>query len=142
MTAEEVVSVRQHLEALLREHDRRVEQRFVDYEKAVAAALTAAQRASEKTDAEQSHRNAQQNEWRGSLSDLSGRMWLAKDGVAALDALRRELTISMEALDDKVTILNEQASNLRGRFAMVSIGISGAWAVAVVAITIGMRFIK
>src|ERR1700731_4656308 len=64
-------------------------------EKAVNAALIAAEKAVDKAEGAQQLRNEAQNEFRKSLSDLSSLMWTIKEGTAQLDAVRRELTLTI-----------------------------------------------
>ncbi len=71
-------------------------------EKAVNAALIAAEKAVDKAEGAQQLRNEAQNEFRKSLSDLSGLMWTTKEGTAAVDALRREVTLTISSLDERV----------------------------------------
>ncbi len=109
-----------------------IDRRFTDFalqftaalaaaEKAVEAALTAAEKAVDKAEGAQQLRNAAQNEFRQSLSDLSGLMWTSKEGSAALDSLRREMDVRIKAADEKLSTLTAAYSNLQGRFAMIGI---------------------
>jgi hypothetical protein len=75
-------------------------------EKAVNAALIAAEKAVDKAEGAQQLRNEAQNEFRKSLSDLSGLMWTTKEGTATVDSLRRELSTALNNLDTKITTLN------------------------------------
>ena len=106
-------------------------------EKAVTAALTAAEKAVDKAEGAQQLRNEAQNEFRKSLSDLSGLMWTIKEGTAALDSLRRELSLTQRALDERVTKLESVSANMQGRMW----AISAVWGVLVLAVSIGVRFI-
>lgn len=90
-------------------------------EKAVNSALTAAEKAVDKAEQAQALRNEAQNEFRKSLSDLSGLMWTTKEGTAALDGLRREIEIRMIALEEKINSMARDAANLQGRFTMLGI---------------------
>src|ERR1700675_3800421 len=72
-------------------------------EKAVNAALIAAEKAVDKAEGAQQLRNEAQNEFRKSLSDLSGLMWTLKEGTAAVESLRREFDASLENVNNKVT---------------------------------------
>ena len=106
-------------------------------EKAVNAALIAAEKAVDKAEGAQQLRNESQNEFRKSLSDLSGLMWTIKEGTAAIGSLRREWAQAHEAVVDRVSRLENTYSNLQGRMW----GISAIWAIIVVAVSIGVRFI-
>ncbi len=89
-------------------------------EKAVNAALIAAEKAVDKAEGAQQLRNEAQNEFRKSLSDLSGLMWTIKEGTATVDALRRELSIGHEALVSRVGALETFTANIQGRIWAVS----------------------
>ena len=94
--------------AALAAADKAVATALISAEKAVNAALIAAEKAVDKAEQAQALRNEAQNEFRKSLSDLSGLMWTTKEGSAALDALRREITLKVESNDDRVTALREE----------------------------------
>ena len=128
-------------------------------EKAVNAALIAAEKAVDKAEGAQQLRNEAQNEFRKSLSDLSGLMWTTKEGSSAVESLRREMTTSVETVDKKVaalehsrvqatdnlraelvprvTIVESTNANLQGKIW----AIGAIWAVIVAAISVGVRFI-
>ncbi len=109
---------------------------MVAAEKAVNAALTAAEKAVDKAEQAQALRNEAQNEFRKSLSDLSGLMWTTKEGTAALEALRREIDIRATGSETKVTELSTTSANLQGRMAMVGI----IWGVIVVVASAAIRW--
>jgi hypothetical protein len=106
-------------------------------EKAVTAALIAAEKAVDKAEGAQQLRNESQNEFRKSLSDLSGLMWTIKEGTATVDALRRELTISLENIGKRVGVLETGYANIQGRIWAVS----ALFAIASLALTFGSRFV-
>lgn len=106
-------------------------------EKAVNAALIAAEKAVDKAEGAQQLRNEAQNEFRKSLSDLSGLMWTIKEGTATVDALRRELTITQNALQSRVGVLETGYANIQGRIWAVS----ALFAVVTLALTFGSKFI-
>jgi hypothetical protein len=106
-------------------------------EKAVNAALIAAEKAVDKAEGAQQLRNEAQNEFRKSLSDLSGLMWTIKEGTATVDALRRELSISLNAMQGRVGILENGFANVQGRIWAVS----ALFAVVALGVSIGVRFI-
>ncbi len=109
---------------------------MVAAEKAVNAALTAAEKAVDKAEQAQALRNEAQNEFRASLSDLSKLMWTIKEGTGALDALRREIDIRHNSLEEKVNILSREFSNMQGRFAMIGI----VWGIIVVVASAALRW--
>lgn len=106
-------------------------------EKAVTAALIAAEKAVDKAENAQQLRNEVANEFRNSLSDLSKLMWLAKDGQAALESLRRELSLAIHQAEDRVSKLEAGASNIQGRIW----AISAVWAIITLGVIIGSRFV-
>jgi hypothetical protein len=128
-------------------------------EKAVNAALIAAEKAVDKAEGAQQLRNEAQNEFRKSLSDLSGLMWTTKEGQAAVDSLRREFAATFDNLGEKVDfseharvdatdslrksvesrigLLENGYANLQGRIWAVS----ALFAVAALAVDAGLRFV-
>jgi hypothetical protein len=106
-------------------------------EKAVNAALTASEKAVDKAEGAQQLRNEAQNEFRKSLSDLSGLMWTIKEGQATVDAVRRELGITLSSLTNRLNTLENGYSNIQGRMWAVS----AMWAIAAMAVSVGVRFI-
>jgi hypothetical protein len=109
---------------------------MVAAEKAVNAALTAAEKAVDKAEQAQALRNEAQNEFRKSLSDLSGLMWTTKEGTAAVESLRRELGVTINTTETKVNELGTQYANLQGRFAMIGI----VWGVIVLIASGAIRY--
>lgn len=130
------VSLRDFIERIILEHERRFEQRFSDAEKAVKNALAAAEKAVDKSEAAQGVRNALQNEFRASLGDLSKLMWTSKEGTSALDGLRRELESRIKSLEENISGLKTISDNLQGRFAMIAI----IWGVIVFAGSVVIKF--
>lgn len=117
-------------------------------EKAVNAALIAAEKAVDKAEGAQQLRNEAQNEFRKSLSDLSGLMLTIKEGNAAIDSLRREAFAAVDSLRqiyvsgheilvERVTSLEKSYANVQGRMWSVS----AIWAAIVLAMTVGATFI-
>lgn len=106
-------------------------------EKAVNAALTAAEKAVDKAERAQQLRNEAQNEFRKALGDLSGLMWTIKEGQAAVDGVRREISITVDGTVNRVTSIENAYSNLQGRMW----AISALWAVFVLSATIGVHFV-
>ena len=107
-------------------------------EKAVNSALTAAEKAVDKAEQAQALRNEAQNEFRKSLSDLSGLMWTTKEGTNALDGLRREIDIRVQTVEEKTNVISRDAANLQGRFAMIGI----VWGIIVVIASAAIRWFK
>ena len=106
-------------------------------EKAVTAALIAAEKAVDKAEAAQQLRNEAQNEFRASLADLSKLMWTRQEGQSAVDALRREISLSLSNLEERTARLENGYANIQGRMW----AISAIWAIVVLAASIGVRFI-
>jgi hypothetical protein len=106
-------------------------------EKAVNAALIAAEKAVDKAEGAQQLRNEAQNEFRKSLSDLSGLMWTIKEGTAAIDSIRREFGLAQSNLEARVRTIEGSHANIQGRIW----SISALWALIVVAVSIAVRFI-
>src|ERR1700722_14692407 len=106
-------------------------------EKAVNAALIAAEKAVDKAEGAQQLRNEAQNEFRKSLSDLSGLMWTIKEGTLAVDSLRRELTTSISVIEAKLNVLESNYANIQGRIWAVGL----IWAIVVLAVSVGVRFV-
>jgi len=106
-------------------------------EKAVNAALIAAEKAVDKAEDAQQLRNEAQNEFRKSLSDLSGLMWTIKEGTAAFDSLRREVGISQKALESRVGALENGYANIQGRIW----AISALFAIVALVVSVASRFI-
>jgi hypothetical protein len=106
-------------------------------EKAVNAALIAAEKAVDKAEDAQQLRNEAQNEFRKSLSDLSSLMWTIKEGTAALEALRREMTLSNGGLTSRVNVLETGYANIQGRIW----AISATFAAIVLLINVMLRFV-
>jgi hypothetical protein len=105
-------------------------------EKAVNAALIAAEKAVDKAEGAQQLRNEAQNEFRKSLSDLSGLMWTIKEGSTAVESLRRELTLTQRALEERLSKLEAAYANIQGRVWAVS----ALFAIVSLALTVGVRF--
>lgn len=106
-------------------------------EKAVNAALIAAEKAVDKAEGAQQLRNEAQNEFRKSLSDLSGLMWTIKEGTSTVDSLRREMTITQQTLQNRVGVLETGYANIQGRIWAVS----ALFAIVAMVVSVGSRFI-
>lgn len=106
-------------------------------EKAVNAALIAAEKAVDKAEGAQQLRNEAQNEFRASLSDLSKLMWTRLEGAAAVDSLRREIQLTLDNLTKRTSTIETGYANLQGRMWAISF----IWGAAVLAISIGLRYV-
>ena len=118
-------------------------------EKAVNAALIAAEKAVDKAEAAQQLRNDAQNEFRKSLSDLSGMMWMRESGQTALESTRREFKSVLEALEAKtddqynsrearVNALEKSMANFEGRVW----AISAVFAVVALMLNVAFQFFR
>jgi len=105
-------------------------------EKAVNAALIAAEKAVDKAEGAQQLRNEAQNEFRKSLSDLSGLMWTTKEGSAALESMRREFSVNDQALQTRVGLLETGAANVQGKIWAVS----ALFAIMSLVMTVGAKY--
>ena len=126
-------------------------------EKAVNAALIAAEKAVDKAEGAQQLRNEAQNEFRKSLSDLSGLMWTIKEGTSTVDGLRRELSQALASLDQRVSRLSQESAtvsahnSLNVRIGLLETGaaniqgriwsVSALFAVIALSLELGFRFI-
>jgi hypothetical protein len=106
-------------------------------EKAVTAALIAAEKAVDKAERAQELRNQVANEFRDSLSDLSGLMWTTKEGQAAVDSVRREFMLTLESSVKRIGTLETEHANIQGRIWAVS----ALFSITVLLVSIGSRFI-
>lgn len=107
-------------------------------EKAVNAALIAAEKAVDKAEGAQQLRNEAQNEFRKSLSDLSGLMWTIKEGTLAVDSLRREMSLAQSTLDTRVSGLENGYSNIQGRIWAVS----ALFGIVALVVSIAAKFVN
>jgi hypothetical protein len=107
-------------------------------EKAVNAALNASEKAVDKAEGAQQLRNEAQNEFRKSLSDLSGLMWTTKEGTSTVESLRRELSIVQDSLATRLNVVERDHANIQGRIWAVS----ALFAIAALILDVGSRFIS
>ncbi len=107
------IPLKEYVEALMAERDRRVEQRFSDQERAVNAALAAAEKAVNKAEVAAEKRFEATNEFRAQLSDQ-----------ATTFMPRREAEQQIDQLSERVGELWSRADLTQGR----SGGINAGWA--------------
>ena len=112
-------------------------ERLVAAEKAVNTAFVSSEKAVDKAEKAQQLRNEAQNEFRQSLSDLSGLMWTIKEGQAAIESLRREMAVEIGSLSARLSIVEAAYANLQGRIWAVS----ALFAIIALGVSIGVRFI-
>ena len=120
-------SLHDHLTMLIGELDRRIEQRFVAQEAATKAAMLAAREAVEKAEKLATTRADAQNEWRGTLDDVVGRM-LSKE----------EYNIAHQNLVDRLSYETEAQSASRG--ARQGMTQTVTWVIAVAIALMGVSF--
>jgi small-conductance mechanosensitive channel len=118
-------------------YEKYINQRFCDAEKAVKAALAAAEKAIDKAQEAQQLRNAAQNEFRASLSDLSGHMATKESVDTRVESLRRELSATDDAQEGRIRVLETANANIQGRIWVIS----ALWAVIVLVSSFAVRFI-
>ena len=105
-------------------------------EKSVSVAFIAAEKAVNKAENAQQLRNEAQNEFRKSLSDLSGLMWTTKEGTAAIESLRREIAMSQNGLEERTGKLENGYSNIQGRI----LGVSAMFSVISIVVSVALYF--
>lgn len=103
------VALKEYLEHLVRDLDKRIDQRFLDTDRRYEQRAKAADQALDKAEQALREYKAGSNEWRDALKDANNRM-----------ATRTELT----KLDDAVQDLRRAKANFDGRLLMLSGGIS------------------
>ncbi len=110
---------------------------LVAFEKAVNAALIAAEKAVDKAEGAQQLRNVAQNEFRQSLADLSKLMWTRLEGTEKVESVSREVNSILTNLEKRIGVIESLMANLQGRIW----AIGAVWAILVVGVSIGIRFI-
>lgn len=124
-----VNTLHDHLTMMITELDKRIEQRFMAQESATRAAMAAAKEAVDKSEKLATTRAEAQNEWRGTLDDIVGRMLSKEEYNIAHENLVQRLNYEAEA----------QSSNRGARQGMtqtVTWVIAGS--IAVMGITFGL----
>jgi hypothetical protein len=131
------------LAAFWHERDRRYDERFSASEKAVTAALAAAEKYSNamyeaakeavgKAEAAQRAVNERQNEFRGQLSDQAATLMPRKEFESSLNSLRELVDREVKTLRSDIAGLRESRSEQGGK----SVGISTAWAILIAVVTL------
>lgn len=132
-------SLKQHLELVYDERDRRYQQRFEAQEKAMQAALTAAKEAVDKAERAIGERLVLLNEFRGQSKDEQSKFVTRMESEAAIGrnseriqelvvlvhdcATRAELTVSGQRFMDRLQVLETRANLTEGK----STGINAAY---------------
>lgn len=114
-------SLKEHVEALMNERDRRYEQRFQAQEAAVKAAIHSADRANSKAEAAMEKRFDGVNEFRQTLSDQAGQF-----------ITRQEVETMFKPLDSKVDENKDTLKEIVGRAS----GLHASWGYTVGAVGI------
>lgn len=73
------VSLKEYVDQRFTQIEETISRRFTDYDKAIQTAIASADKAIMKTDLETKEYKKQQNEWRGTLSDIVGNMLTRKE---------------------------------------------------------------
>lgn len=131
----------EHLLAIIRESDRRYEQRFTAHEEAVGRALTSHEHAAEKAERVTEKRFEAIDEFRQALSDAYGSMMPRTESEAARGAIlekidllssrvganvpRLEVDAKIKGIEDQVALLVQRMERSEGR----NQGLSRGWAV-------------
>lgn len=98
------IPIRDYVDAMLGEVDKRNEQRFQAQEKAMGAALAAADKATAIQESNAEKWRASANEWRGAMSDRDREL-----------PSRREVDAAVTALDGRLRLLEDLAKAAQGR---------------------------
>jgi hypothetical protein len=83
----EEVSLRDHLESMMEERDKRYDQRFEDSKEAISAALAASKEAVVKAELATEKRFDAVNEFRGALSDAQSRYITKSEAIALITVI-------------------------------------------------------
>ena len=122
-----VNTLHDHLTMLIGELDKRIDQRFAAQEQATKAAIQAAKEAVEKAERLATIRADSQNEWRGTLDDIVGRMLSKEEYAIAHENLVQRLNYEQSA----------QAVTTGARQGMTQ---TVTWVIAVAIALIGISF--
>jgi hypothetical protein len=109
---EESISLKEHIERILGEMDKRYEQRFAASQKASSDALAATEKAIDKQDAASEKRFASVNEFRATLSDQAAQL-----------LPRAEAQVEFKALRDRLDAITLRQERSEGK----STGLSAGW---------------
>lgn len=115
------IPIRDYVDALLSQLDKRIEQRFLAQEKAIAAALASSDKAQAVSDYNAENWRASANEWRGAMSDRDREL-----------PSRREVETAVTGLDDRLRMLEDLAKSQQGKSA--GIGLSTSVIVGAIAV--------
>jgi len=121
------IPIRDYVDAMLAQADKRNEQRFLAQEKAVDAALASADKASSKSEVNAERWRASANEWRGAMSDRDREL-----------PSRREVDAAMAAHDERIRRLEDEAKSNKGKSAGIGLIVSvivGSVTLAVIVIS-------
>jgi hypothetical protein len=94
-----IETLKQHFDQRLMDQDKAVQAALAAAEKAVAAALAAAEKAREQASEEAKAWRASANEWRGSMMDREIRFASREEMTAELKAVRAQLESLKESRD-------------------------------------------
>lgn len=148
--ADEPVSLREHLEALIEERDKRYTERAEQQDKAVQAALAAqkeltssafqsSERAITKAEAAQSDYNVRSNEFRGQLDDQAKLLMPRTEAMGLLKALEDKMSVNRDATEKAFYDIREDIKSLResrSGGAGKSAGLNAGWVYLIGAVTL------
>lgn len=126
-------TLKDYIERLLHEYDRRLEQRFIAQEKAVTAALTAAKEATDKYEADVERWRIANNEWRQAMLDREQQFV----STTTFDAQMTSRNQRFDDLDKKIDDLTRSRDVSAGR----QHAITALLGLAFAAITVALRFV-
>jgi len=116
-------SLYEFLERLIRESDRRYNERFNAQERAVEAALLSARSAVEKAEAESREWRRGSNEWRDAMSDKDARFLTREEADARFMARDTRITTYETAAEKRFAALEKWQTLNEGR----SGGLNAGW---------------
>ena len=110
----DVVSLKEHFDALFMALEKRNDQRFTDQQEAVRAALASAERAVEKAEinAEKWRMNA--NEWRGAMNDRERSLMPRSEAEKSTQANADKITSLEARFSKEIADLRESRSEIGG----------------------------
>jgi hypothetical protein len=117
------LSLRDHLQALMAEMDKRYQQRFDDQTRAIDAAFAASKEAVTKAEVATESRLQSMNEFRGTIEDQAR----GKVSKEQFEAFHESATKADEALRELIGALGSRLDRIEGK----STGISSSWGILV-----------
>lgn len=97
----DTVSLREHIEALLREADKREQQRFEAQNLAIDAAMIAVEKAMVEARTASEKRFEGTNEWRATVNDIIARNITRAETDARFEALMEKISLLQQRIDTR-----------------------------------------